>query len=228
MPGVLLGEFLIEKGFITKQHLEEALQTQRVFAGKKLGELLVDGGFLTREVLEQALAMQQTLRGQVRESAPQEKAGFLGKVPLLKELSAEELDELTALTRVETFPRGHLIFVESEDGEAAYFLITGSVRLVKSSPTGGEEEMGTAGDGDVFGEAEMLYTGQRALTAYVQMDSTAVVLGKKEFDGLLERNPVLGIKLFRLFGGSVALRLRDSLTKHVEDAVHVRSSKGFI
>jgi len=228
MPGVLLGEFLIEKGFITKQHLEEALQSQRVFAGKKLGELLVDGGYLTREALEQALAMQQTLRGQVREAAPQEKAGFLGKVPLLKDLSAEELAELTALTRLETFPRGHLIFVESEDGEAAYFLITGSVRLVKSSPTGGEEELGAAGDGDVFGEAEMLYAGQRALTAFVQMDSTAVVLGKKEFDALLERNPALGIKLMRLFGGSVALRLRDALTKHVEDAVHVRSSKGFI
>jgi len=228
MPGVLLGEFLIEKGFITKQHLEEALQTQRVFAGKKLGELLVDGGYLTREVLEQALAMQQTLRGQVRESAPQEKAGFLGKVPLLKDLSAEEVDVLTALTRVETFPRGHLIFVEGEDGEAAYFLISGSVRLVKSSHTGGEEEMGAAGDGDVFGEAEMLYTGQRALTALVQMDSTAVVLGKKEFDALLKRFPVLGIKLFRLFGQSVALRLRDAQTKIVEDAAHVRSSKGFI
>ena len=228
MPGILLGEFLIEKGFITKQHLEEALQTQRVFAGKKLGELLVDGGFLSREALEQALAMQQTLRGQTREAAPQEKAGFLGKVPLLKELGEEELRVLTALCRVETFPRGHLIFVESEDGEAAYFLISGSVRLVKSSPSGGEEEMGAAGDGDVFGEAEMLYPGQRALTAYVQMDTTCVVLGKKEFDALLERFPALGIKLFRLFGRSVALRLRDAQAKIVEDAGHVRSSKGFI
>jgi len=35
---------------------------------------------------------------------------------------------------------------------------------------------------------------ERALMAFVQMDNTTVVLGKKEFDGLLERSPVLGVK----------------------------------
>jgi hypothetical protein len=72
------------------------------------------------------------------------------------------------------------------------------------------------------------YEDERALTAFEQMDSTAVVLGKKEFDALLERNSILGIKLFRLFGQSVALRLRDAQAKIVEDASHVRASQGFI
>ena len=56
MAMILLGEFLVEKRFITKQQLEEALQTQRVFSGSKLGEILVDRGILSRSELEQALA----------------------------------------------------------------------------------------------------------------------------------------------------------------------------
>lgn len=228
MATVLLGEFLVEKGFLTKLQLEEALQTQRVFAGRKLGELLVDRGFLSAADLEKALAMQAALRGQVQDVGKGEKAGLLGQIPILAELTGEELGELTALCRVETFVRGHLMFVEGEDGKDAFFLVKGSVRLVKSNPRGGEEELAVAGDGDMFGEAEIFAGSPRALSAYAQMDTTCVVLGKPELDALLERNPGLGVKLFRIFARSVAQRLGEALTRNVEDAGKIKSGKGFI
>lgn len=228
MAAILLGEFLLEKGFITKGQLEEALQTQRVFAGKKLGELLVERNILTSESLEQALTMQQTLRGQVQEIVPQEKAGLLTQIQLLKELAPEEIQELTGLCRVETFERGHLIFVEGEESGSVYFLAEGAVRLVKSNPRGGEEELAVLSSGETFGETDLLSEGPRSLTAMVQMNCTAVVLGRKELEELQERNPRLGLKILKILARNVARYLLESEAKLLEATVQLKSSRGFI
>lgn len=228
MAMILLGEFLLDKKFITKQQLEEALQTQRVFSGSKLGEILVDRGILSRAELEQALAMQQSLRGQAQEVAPTEKAGLLAQVHLLKELPNEELQALTALCQVENFERGHFIFVEGEEGNAAYFLASGAVRLVKSGPRGTEEELGVVGSGEIFGDADFLAQTTRSHTASAQLPTTAVVLTREKYDELRTKDCDLGMKLTMIFARSLALRLQQAETKLIELSGQSKGSQGFI
>jgi CRP-like cAMP-binding protein len=228
MAMILLGEFLLEKKFITKQQLEEALQTQRVFSGSKLGEILVDRGILTRPELEQALTMQQSLRGQAKEVAPTEKAGLLSQVHLLKELTGEELQSLTAVCRVENFERGHFIYVEGEEGGAVYFLASGAVRLLKSSPRGGEEELGVAGSGEIFGDADFLARSTRSQTASAQLTSTAVVLTREKYEELQSGDCSLATKLTNIFAQSLALRLQQAEARLIELVGQSRISQGFL
>jgi len=57
-----LGKLLVEKEFLTKPQLEEALAEQRESAGRRLlGEILVASGFLSGVSLARALAEQQGL-----------------------------------------------------------------------------------------------------------------------------------------------------------------------
>ncbi|MDE7234789.1 MAG: Flp pilus assembly complex ATPase component TadA, partial [Ruminiclostridium sp.] len=55
MANVPIGQILLENGYITKQHLEDAL-TQQKGSGKKLGDMLLDLGYVSETQLAQALS----------------------------------------------------------------------------------------------------------------------------------------------------------------------------
>ena len=50
-----LGDSLVKRGFVTREHLEEALREQLTQPGKRVGELLVDLGHVSRDVVEKEL-----------------------------------------------------------------------------------------------------------------------------------------------------------------------------
>lgn len=55
MKNVPIGQILLENGYITKQHLEDALVKQKE-TGKKLGDMLLELGFVSETQLAQALS----------------------------------------------------------------------------------------------------------------------------------------------------------------------------
>ncbi len=55
MNNVPIGQILLENGYITKQHLEDALMQQKG-SGKKLGDMLLDLGYVSETQLAQALS----------------------------------------------------------------------------------------------------------------------------------------------------------------------------
>lgn len=55
MKNIPIGQILLESGYITKQHLEDALVKQKE-TGKKLGDMLLDLGYVSETQLAQALS----------------------------------------------------------------------------------------------------------------------------------------------------------------------------
>ncbi|MDI3299552.1 MAG: ATPase, T2SS/T4P/T4SS family [Bacillota bacterium] len=68
-----LGQFLVEKGWITRAQLEQALEEQRR-SGRRLGEILLSQGLLSRRQLQTALAAQLGVRAWDLRAAPPEPA----------------------------------------------------------------------------------------------------------------------------------------------------------
>jgi hypothetical protein len=58
-----LGDYLIEQGYITAEHLEEALAYQKIKPSLRLGEALIELGHLSGDALQAALARQRANRG---------------------------------------------------------------------------------------------------------------------------------------------------------------------
>ncbi len=56
-----IGEILIENGSLTRTQLEEALRLQKKQAGKLLGQLMIEMGFVTEEDIVVALTTQYNL-----------------------------------------------------------------------------------------------------------------------------------------------------------------------
>ncbi len=66
MSSILLGEILLEQGYITDELLEKALNIQDVIKTygekKKLGKILIDEGWLSEGILLDVLVIQKKKR----------------------------------------------------------------------------------------------------------------------------------------------------------------------
>jgi hypothetical protein len=54
----LIGQILLEEGFITTHQLEHALKIQESVRKKQLGQILVDLSYITKSQLNRAIAIQ--------------------------------------------------------------------------------------------------------------------------------------------------------------------------
>lgn len=226
MPMEILGEFLIELGLVTLEQLEEALELQRARPEKRMGEILVEKGYLTPQGLERALAMQRAFQGIYREGELKQKTDYLRQVHLFNELEISDLETLAAACYEESFDQGHILFTEGEVGDALYLVTAGAVRMVKSSPKGGEQDLAVIGSGDFFGEMALVDKGPRSATAIIQRHSTLLVLSKRHLDVLLERDHELALKIYKIFAKTLSERLRQTDVLMVEMAAHLHSAGG--
>lgn len=55
MKNILIGEVLVQSGYLTSEQLEAALKEQKNRPGRRLGEIVIDMGFVTEHQTLEAL-----------------------------------------------------------------------------------------------------------------------------------------------------------------------------
>jgi CRP/FNR family cyclic AMP-dependent transcriptional regulator len=130
----------------------------------------------------------------------------LATVPLFSGLSKRELQEVARAADEIDVAEGSEIVSEGRTGHE-FFLIIGGNAVVKR----GGRRIATLGPGQYFGELAILDRGPRSATVVAASDMRLLVLGQREFSGLLETLPGIAAKLLR----AMAQRLREADTKAV-------------
>ncbi len=130
----------------------------------------------------------------------------LASVPLFAGLSKKELQEVARAADEIDVEAGKELVTEGRTGHE-FFLIVGGEATVKRH----NRRIATLGPGDYFGELALLDRGPRSATVFAGTDMRLLVLGQREFAGLLETLPGIASKLLR----AMAKRLRDADTKAV-------------
>lgn len=95
------------------------------------------------------------------------------------------------------YRRGQLLFIEGEIGSSVYFVLSGQVKLSRSTITGGKQIIDWCGPYDCFAEVLLLEAGSYPATAEAVKDSTLLVLNNEEMPQILEANPALSVALIR-------------------------------
>jgi CRP/FNR family transcriptional regulator, cyclic AMP receptor protein len=87
-----------------------------------------------------------------------------------------------------SFKAGDAIIVEGEDGDTAFFIVTGSVEV--SIGQGSKARiLGTLGTGEVFGEMCLIEPGPRSATIRAVTDTECLAASYEEFIAAIEENP---------------------------------------
>src|SRR5688572_28572888 len=131
----------------------------------------------------------------------------LAAVPLFAALTKPELQEvLQAADQIEAEP-GQELITEGRVGHEFFLILEGEATVVK-----GGKEIQSLTQGDYFGELALLDQGQRSATVVAKTPMTLLVVGQREFAGLLQNVPGLAAKL--LPGLARRLREVDSSSFH--------------
>ncbi len=131
-------------------------------------------------------------------SAP---ADLVKGVPLFADLDRRELQGVASSMKERTFEPGSTIATEGQTGIGFFVIAEGTAKV-----TQGDQERGSLGPGDYFGEIALIDDGMR--TASVTADSRLKVYGLTswEFRPLVETNASIAWKLLQ----TMAKRLREA------------------
>jgi CRP/FNR family transcriptional regulator len=112
----------------------------------------------------------------------------LARVSLFSSLRKKELKEVAKSCREGQYSPGSVLITQGEKGIGLFILTKGTVRITRAnSPGGAEEELGTAGAGDVIGELALLDDMPRSATVTAVDEVTVLVLPVWEFRIIMGR-----------------------------------------
>jgi CRP/FNR family cyclic AMP-dependent transcriptional regulator len=136
--------------------------------------------------------------------AKDSKLEHLAQVRLFSACNNKELALIGRASDEIRVPAGKVLVQEGTIGYEFYLILEGQA-VVKR----GGKKVTTLGPGQYFGELSLLDRQPRSATVEAGTDMTVLVLGKREFSGVLDEVPALAHKLL----AAMAARLREADTK---------------
>jgi CRP-like cAMP-binding protein len=132
----------------------------------------------------------------------------LKQVPVFKDFSNKEFQELEKLIHHRQYKVNDFIFKNRAPGEGMYIIMQGSVKITIGTRNDNENILAKLEDGDFFGELALFDDEPRSANAIATSDSQLLGFFTQDLMSLQERNPVLGQKILFNLGGVLGERLR--------------------
>jgi len=121
----------------------------------------------------------------------------LRQVPLFASLPDEELEAFAPLMRERRFPRGSVILMQGDPGDALYVIARGQVKVVLVGEDGREVILSVLGVGSFFGEMALLDNDPRSAHVVAMEEATLLQLRREDFQSRLRSSPDVAIALLR-------------------------------
>jgi len=131
----------------------------------------------------------------------------LSQVPLFSALSRRELALVARRAEDVTVAPGKVLVSEGETGRQFFVVMSGTAKLTRRG-----RRIATLGPGASFGELALLDKHPRNATAVAETPMELVVIGQREFAGLIDDVPGFARKLL----AAMAARLRVADAKEQE------------
>ncbi|MDD2921504.1 MAG: cyclic nucleotide-binding domain-containing protein [Anaerolineales bacterium] len=113
-------------------------------------------------------------------------------------LADDELREMASLTRLCSYPPGHVLCREGANEEILYIIADGEAVITKRiGEQEGERTLRTVKKGEWVGEMALIQNAPRAATVCATTEVTALEMGKKDFEAMLSRSPSMAIDIVR-------------------------------
>lgn len=127
-----------------------------------------------------------------------ERAEFLKGVPIFSLVRTDYLAKIAALAKERTFGQGDALFEEGSPPDAFYFIVDGSVRLVREG-----EEIRIAGAGDAVGTLAVLDRQPNPLTAVAAAPTRTLFIEDEVLNDPMTDNPAIVLGITRFLAGDV-------------------------
>jgi len=119
-------------------------------------------------------------------------------------LNDQVLGDIEAEHEWVTLRGGERLFRQGDDGDAAYVLVSGRLRVIAEGPDGTTQMLNEVGPGETVGEMALLTREPRSATVHAVRDSELARFSRAAFERVLDRYPRAATAVARI----IATRLR--------------------
>jgi len=141
----------------------------------------------------------------------------LRRLPLLRQLSYQQLCKVMAVSRMRPFERGEVICREDTPGGELSVILEGSLHLTREG-----REYATLNAGQHFGELDLVDTGNRTLSAAALSDGRLLVIERRDFYDILHRDTHLAVKLLWNLNQELSSKLLETTDTLLKARPHVQ------
>lgn len=135
---------------------------------------------------------------QIKDEAKTVDLSILKKMLMFRDLSNESLKKVHNIWHEKKYKKGKIIFVEGEPGYAFYFVISGKVKIYKTSSEGKEHIIHIFGEGYVFGEVTIYDKTDYPATAELLEDSVVGMIRVADLEELIKEDSTLALELVKV------------------------------
>jgi len=132
-------------------------------------------------------------------------------IPLLAGLSDNRLSELLGRSRVGTYERGRLLFIQGDPAEQFFVVLDGWITIYRDTPDGEQTVLHVARAGESFAEPAALVLGRYPASAQAASDCRVLEVSAQAFSQIIHNEPDTALRTI----AQMAFRLQ-SLVMQVE------------
>jgi CRP/FNR family cyclic AMP-dependent transcriptional regulator len=122
---------------------------------------------------------------------------FLKWVPIFSELEDETIEKIAQVGIHKTYKKDNVILMEEDAGSALFVIISGKVKVSRTSSDGREVILTILSESDFFGEMAILDGLTRSATVIALEESELYIMQRNQFLDLLKTYPEISISLLQ-------------------------------
>lgn len=127
-------------------------------------------------------------------------------VPIFSNLTNEEMLEIAAIAKAQTFKKGELVYMAGEQGGTLYVLHTGRVKIFRLNANGKEQVIRVIEPGEFMGELSLFSSLPMTDNAEALETSTMCLIKGSKLKELMKKYP------------SIAFKVMEELSRRLEKA----------
>lgn len=120
---------------------------------------------------------------------------FLTYVPIFSDLPKETIDKIALAGSRKAYKKDSVILMEEEAGSALFVIISGKVKISRTSNDGREVILSILNESDFFGEMAILDGLARSATVVALEESELFIIQRNDFLDMLKQFPEISIAL---------------------------------
>ncbi len=128
---------------------------------------------------------------------------LLKSSPYFSGLSTTELDSVKNFAFEKTAERGEVLSLEGEPAETLFFVLSGAVKVFKTSAEGKEQILSIVRPGDSFNDVPIFDDGPNPTSAQAMGPVTLYGIRKTDLKVILEEHPHISLNIIRVLAAQV-------------------------
>ncbi|MBC7281607.1 Crp/Fnr family transcriptional regulator [Hoeflea sp.] len=137
---------------------------------------------------------------------------LISGLPAFAGLSGADMDAVLSLARSSRFPKGSEVFSQDEEAGSFFLLLSGHIRVVRTTPGGEQVIARYINEGELFGIAAAMGRPTYPASAVAAVDCVALSWPSAAWQDFQSRVPGFGANAYRTIGA----RLQDTQSRVME------------